>query len=184
MPATAAVALLAGAPPLWAEEQPQLSPTRDVEITYKLTRPHQPTITERVHWSAAAGLERIDGPRRSTSIFDRKANVVTLLNGASRTYRKLEGTPRQPMEPEKGAALQRGGEAVVAGLPCVEWSWTEDIETHTICVTPDGVLLRLVVDSKTVMQARSVGYRRQPPELFQVPTNYAPALAPEGNSGE
>ncbi len=184
LPATAAVALLAGAPPLWAEEQPQLSPTRDVDITYKLTRPHQPTFTERVRWSAAAGLERIDGPRRSTSIFDRKANVVTLLNGASRTYRKLEGTPRQPMEPEKGAALQRGGEAVVAGLPCVEWSWTEDIETHTICVTPDGVLLRLVVDSKTVMQARSVSYRRQPPELFQVPTNYAPALAPEGTSGE
>jgi hypothetical protein len=40
----------------------------------------------------------------------------------------------------------------------------------------DGVLLRLVVDSQTVMEARAVRYRPQPPELFRVPTNYAPAL--------
>jgi hypothetical protein len=36
---------------------------------------------------------------------------------------------------------------------------TEDVETHTICVTQDGVLLRLVVDSQTVMEARAVRYR-------------------------
>jgi hypothetical protein len=72
--------------------------------------------------------------------------------------------------------LKRGGEVVVARQRCVEWSWTEDVETHTICVTQDGVLLRLVVDSQTVMEARAVRYRPQPPELFRVPTNYAPAL--------
>jgi hypothetical protein len=38
------------------------------------------------------------------------------------------------------------------------------------------VLLRLVVDSQTVMEARAVRYRPQSPELFRVPTNYAPAL--------
>jgi hypothetical protein len=71
--------------------------------------------------------------------------------------------------------LKRGGEVVVARQRCVEWSWTEDVETHTICVTQDGVLLRLVFDSQIVMEARAVRYRRQPPELFRVPTNYAPA---------
>lgn len=175
-PAVAAVFLLAVSTPPRAEEKPQLLPTRDVDITYKVMRPRQRAITERVRWSADAHLERIDGPRRSTSIFDREAHDVTLLNGATRTYSKIDGTARRPSEPDKDAVLKRGGEAVVARERCVEWSWTEDTETHTICVTADGVLLRLVVDSQTVREARSVSYRRQPPELFRVPSNYAPAL--------
>ena len=88
--------------------------------------------------------------------------------------------PQQPAEPAPEATLKRGNESVVAGLHCVDWSWTEDVETRTVCITPDGVLLRFLVDSKTVSEARSVSYRRQPVELFQVPPNYTPLLAPEG----
>ena len=69
----------------------------------------------------------------------------------------------------------------MAGLHCVDWSWTEDVETHTICLTPDGVSLRLVVDGKILMQALSVSYARQPAELFRVPPGYTPALAQEGD---
>ena len=90
--------------------------------------------------------------------------------------RPISERVRWSSEPDKDAVLKRGGEVVVARQRCVEWSWTEDIETHAICVTPDGVLLRLVVGGETVMEARSVRYRPQPPELFRVPTNYAPAL--------
>jgi len=177
VPAAAAIVLLAAAvPSLRAEEKPQLLPTRDVDITYKITQPRQRAITERVRWSAGAHLERVDGPHRSTSIFDREAHEVTLLNGATRTYSKLDGLARKPSEPDKDAVLKRGGEAVVARERCVEWSWTQDVETHTICDTADGVLLRLVIDSQTVREARSVRYRRQPPELFRVPGNYAPSL--------
>jgi hypothetical protein len=165
-----------------AEEQPQLLPTRDVDITYLITRPHQPTIRERTRWSAGEHLERVDGPDKTTTIFDRDANEITLLIPASRTYRKLEGAPRQPMQPEPGAPLKRGAESVVAKLHCVDWSWTEDVETHTVCATPDGVLLRLVVDGKTVVEARSVSYGPQRAELFRVPPGYAPALAPEGRT--
>ena len=174
LPAVAIAALLAAPAPPRAEERPPPLPMRD--ITYKVTRQHARPISERVRWSAAAHLERIDGPNRSTSIFDRQAHEVTLLNGATRTYTKLDAAPRRPSEPDKDAVLKRGGEVVVARQRCVEWSWTEDVETHTICVTPDGVLLRLVVGGDTVMEARSVRYRPQPPELFRVPTNYAPAL--------
>jgi hypothetical protein len=179
-PVTALALLLLGSPPR-AEEQPQLTPTRDVDITYKITQQRQKPITERVRWSAGEHLERVDGPNKSTSIFDHNARVDTLLNGASRTYRKLENAPRQLLEPEPGAALKRGNDSVVAGLPCTDWSWTEDVEKHTVCVTADGVVLRLVIDeSKTVMEARSVHYAPQSAELFRVPPSYAPALAPEG----
>jgi hypothetical protein len=69
-------------------------------------------------------------------------------------------------------------------LHCTDWSWTEDVETHTVCATPDGVMLRLVVDGHTVIEARSVSYGRQAAKLFQVPPDYAPALAPEGGTSD
>ena len=74
---------------------------------------------------------------------------------------------------------------MVAGLHCTDWSWTEDAEAQTVCLTPDGVMLRLVVDGKTVMQALSVKYDRQPVELFRVQARTGtPALAPGGRSAE
>ena len=179
----AALALLLLGLPARAQAQPVLAPTRDVDITYEVTRPHQARIRERVRWLAAEHLERIDGPDKSVTIFDRKGNEITLLIPATRTYRKLEGAPRRPMEPEADAVLTRGGESAVAGQRCVDWSWIEDTEARTLCATADGVVLRLVVGGKTVMEARSVSYGRQNPELFRAPPNYMPALAPEGGSG-
>ncbi|MDR3423122.1 MAG: hypothetical protein P4L80_18115 [Xanthobacteraceae bacterium] len=163
---------------------PQLLPTRDVDITYDVTRPQQPKIRERVRWLAGEHLERVDGPDKSATIIDRNAHEITLLTPKSRSYRKLDGAARRPLEPEPEASLTRGGEAVVAGLHCTDWSWTEDVETHTVCATPDGVLLRLVVDGHTVIEARSVSYGRQGADLFQVPPDYAPALAPEGGPAD
>ncbi len=180
LPSAALALLLIGSSP-WAEEQqPQRTPTRDVDISYKITRPHHPPITQRVRWSAAEHLERIDGPNKSTSIFNYNSNEITLLNDANHTYRKLEGAPRQPIKSELGALLQRDGESAVVGFRCIDWSWIDDVETHTACMTPDGVLLRLVVDGKTTVEARAVIYRQQPTEVFEVPSNYTPALAPEG----
>ena len=181
-PAAAFAVLLIEAP-LNAAEQPQLLPTRDVDITYRVTRPHQPKMEERVRWSAGAHLERVDGPDGSATIFDRNTNEITLIVPKTRTYRKLEGEPRGPIEPEKGAALTRGGDSKVAGYPCTDWSWADEGETHTVCVTPDGVPLRLVVDGNTAVEARAMTYHKQKPELFDVPPGYTPALAPEGSTG-
>ena len=162
-----------------AEQPPHLLPTRDVDIIYEVTLSSQPRIRERVRFLAAELLERVDGPHKSTTIFDRRSHEVTILSDANRTFLKLN-MPRQPQEPEPEATLKHGNESVVAGLHCIEWSWTEDLETRTVCLTEDGVLLRFLIDSKTVSEARSVSYRRQSVELFQVPSGYAPLLAPEG----
>ena len=178
LPRTAVLASLVVGPVARAEP-PQLLPTRDVDITYDVTLPSQPRVRERVRWLAAEQLERVDGPHKSTTIFNRRTHEITLLTSANRTFRQLD-MPRQPQEPAPEATLKRGNESVVAGLHCVDWSWTEDVETRTVCITADGVLLRFLVDSKTISEARSVSYRPQPAELFQVPPGYAPLLAPEG----
>ena len=183
-PPTAVLTLLLLGSPLHAEEQqPQELPTRDVDIRYQITRPDQPTIIQRRRWLESERLVRIDGSGKSATIYDRNGHEITVLDLANRTYLKLEGAPHLTLDPEKGKTLTRGGESVIAGLHCTDWSWTEDVETQTICLTPDGVLLRLVVDGKTMMQALSVKYGRQPAELFQVPPSYTPALPQGGDPG-
>jgi len=112
----AALALLLLGLPARAQAQPVLAPTRDVDITYEVTRPHQARIRERVRWLAAEHLERIDGPDKSVTIFDRKGNEITLLIPATRTYRKLEGAPRRPMEPEADAHMSPGEGAILVGM--------------------------------------------------------------------
>jgi hypothetical protein len=170
--------------PSWAQERPHVLPTRDVDITYDVTRPQEPKIRERRRWLAGERLERVDGHDKSSTIFDVDKGELTLLNPTARTFLKLEGAPRRPADPEKGAVLKRGDEAVVAGLHCTNWSWTEDVETRTACMTADGVLLRLVVDGYTVIEAHTVSYGPQKVELFRVPPDYAPALAPEGGTSD
>jgi hypothetical protein len=165
-----------------AEERPQLLPTRDVDITYDVIRSQRPKVRERVRWLAGEHLERVESSGRSITIFDRNAHEVTLLIPANRTYRKLDGAPRRRSEPQPDAVLKRGSDFIIAGLSCTEWSWTEDVETHTLCATADGVMLRLIVDGLTVREARAVTYGLQRAELFRVPPNYTPALAPEGGA--
>ena len=153
------------------EQQPQTTPTRDVDITYQITRPGQPAIVERRRWLASQQLRRVDGSDNSATIFDQKTGEFTLLNAANHTYRALEAAKR--MSPEKGTTLKRGGEYKIAGQNCIDWSWIDDTEMHTACLTPDGVLLRLVIDGQIVAEARSVLYAPQPPELFEVPPGYS-----------
>jgi hypothetical protein len=180
LPLLAGLVLIAAGSATAAEERPPLVPTKDVDVSYKVTRPNQPTIIERRRWLAGEHLERVDGPDKSTTIFDRNKGEIVLLNVGNRTFRKLEGKGRRPPDPEAGVTLTRGTELVIAGLHCVEWTWTEDTETHTVCATPEGVLLRLVIDGHTVIEARSVHFGTQAAKLFEVPRNYLPALAPEG----
>jgi hypothetical protein len=162
-----------------AEQPPRLLPMSDVDIIYDVTLPSQPRVRERVRYLAAELLERVDGPHKSTTIFDRRTHQMTIISSANRSFLKLD-MPRQAEEPGPKATLKRGNESVVAGLHCVDWSWTEDVETRTVCITADGVLLRFVVDGRIVSEARSVSYGPQPSELFQVPRGYSPLLAPEG----
>jgi hypothetical protein len=179
--ATTLVMVLSGGAAV-AAEPPQLLPTRDVDIVYRITRPQQPKINEHVRWSAAQHRERVEGPDGSATIFDRDNHEITLISPKTRTYRQLEGEPREPVEPDKDAVLTRGGESKVAGLACTDWSWVDDGGTHTVCATPDGVVLRLAVNGKIRVEARSVTYRKQKPDLFEVPPGYSPALAPEGSA--
>jgi hypothetical protein len=130
LPTAVLVSLLIGK--AGAEQPPQLLPTHDVDIIYDVTLPSQPRVRERVRFLAAELLERVDGPHKSTTIFDRRTHEIIILTSANRSFVKLN-MPRQPQDPGPEATLKRGDASVVAGLHCVDWSWTEDVETRTVC---------------------------------------------------
>jgi hypothetical protein len=87
-PITILTSLLVG--PMARAEPPQLLPTRDVDIAYDVTLPSQPRVRERVRWLAAEQLERVDGPHKSTTIFNRRTREMTLLTSGNRTFRQLD----------------------------------------------------------------------------------------------
>ena len=182
--AAALSALVVRSSPHSEEQDPLTAPTRDVDITYQITRPGQPAILERRRWLASQHLRRVDGPDEFATIFDQSRGELTVLNAANHTYLTLEGPAAKRMSPQKGTTLKRSGEYKIAGQNCIDWSWMDDTEMHTACLTPDGVLLRLISDGQIVAEARSVSYAPQPPELFVVPPGYEPALAPGGGPAE
>jgi hypothetical protein len=118
-----------------AEQPSQLLPTNDVDILYDVTLRSQQRIRERVRYLAAELLERVDGPHKSTTIFDRRRHQMTILTSTNRSFLKLD-MPRQPQDPGPEAILRRGNDAIVAGLHCVDWSWTEDVEQHPLVLFP------------------------------------------------
>ena len=188
LPATAALALLlAGSPAMAEPEQqppPQLVPTRDVDIIYDVMRPQrqQQKSSQRVRWSAGEHLERVDGPDKSTTIFDR------------------DGQRCHAVEPGDADIPQAGGRAA----PADRTGTGNEAPTRTTSRHRRIALHRLVMVGRRRNahglrhcgrraaspyrrrpnrdQARSVKYGPQKAELFQVPPNYTPALAPEGEA--
>jgi hypothetical protein len=156
-----------------AEQPPLFLPSRDVSVIYVVTWSDKPGVQERMSWSAGQRLERVDGPW-STIIFDRQAKEIVLLNPATRAYSVLDGVPRWAIEPQPRSRVTRGANFVIAGLRCISWSWMDDDEErHVACVTHDGVVLRLIIDGQTKLEALSVIYGPQSPELFDIPPGYA-----------
>jgi hypothetical protein len=76
-PSAVLASLLIGS--LAKAESPQVLPTRDMDITYDVTLPSQPRVRERVRWLAAEQLERVDGPHKSTTIFNRRTREIVLF---------------------------------------------------------------------------------------------------------
>lgn len=177
--AGAALVLLAFGEAL-AQPRPQLIPTRDVEVTYRVTKAGR-TLEERVRWLAAEQVERVDSSGPVYMIVDHKARRLTLINAAKRTVMAM-GAPRQgPLGSDNDAAFTNAGQDSVAGLPCTDWLMATG-GAKQLCVTDDGVMLRVRDGGSTVAEATTVQYGQADPATFQVPADFQsvppPAAAP------
>ncbi len=163
----------------WADETPRLMPSRDVDITYRVSSGDKP-VTERVRWLAAEEIERIDPHgkgyllarsaymiiehhKKTAEIVDPKTHSVTAtVNPVAGELAEIENAKLTPL-----------GSATVAKLGCQVWRAEISAQVEReICLTEDGVLLRVRNGDKTVLEATAVKYHHISSKLFDIPPDY------------
>jgi hypothetical protein len=166
-------AVLAAVVSLAAGEAPPLIPTRDVDVTYDLPGAAGAVLHERLRWDTAGHRLRVDPPGSGVyMITDYMAHRMSIVRDASRSIVEAVA-PAAGLPGTSLAPYQQDGSDRVAGVSCTEWA-TIDTEQHpvAVCVTPDGVLLRVRRDGRTLLSARQVTFGPQDPALFRLPADY------------
>ena len=183
----AAALLLLGpiAGPASAQDRPSLIPSRDVDVTYVMagldSAGQVVTLTQRTRWSAGSGEMRVDPPGGETYlVIDYHAHRLYAVHPAQRAVVVM---PADPASVAPGMAhtgtFSRRGKASVAGLACTEWD-TQDSggQATTVCLTADGVLLRVRHGDRVLAQARSVTFAPIHPAVFAVPADFSRVTPP------
>jgi hypothetical protein len=156
-----------------ADEQPATSPTRDVDVSYRVAGPDAATPAEqRVRWAAAAGLQRIDPPTPGLHIIiDTRTHHLASVRDKERVALEIDQTAAPPAS-GAGAGYTRLGTASVAGLDCTVWQASHAPGMPELCFTSDGVLLRVVANGNVLAEATRVTYAPANPADFQIPSDY------------
>ena len=167
-----------------ASNRPNLLPTRDVDLSYRVTGSSDKPVTQRVRWLAADHLQRIDGPGGVVILADRTTTYITILNQKNRSYVKIEEPAEGLFRIDPSISLTRGSSGSVLALSCTEWTWnnTATNKARTVCLTDDGVVLRMTEDDNVLLEALSIAYRHVDPATFRIPSNYEPTLIPDSSS--
>ena len=182
IPAFAATLLAA---PVLADSMPNLIPAHDVSGTYLVTGRNGPrTVT--VEYSKQAHALRLT-PQGDAGyiLYDFAAHDARMV--LPRLQRYLD----QPQLASRAQALQTrsshddvsiatSGTETIAGHGCTDYTATDHTRgtTSTLCVTADGVLLKLsAADGSAV--AQTLSYDAVPPADVQLPPGYTQLVMPQ-----
>lgn len=176
---TTAAALSALAGPVLAQSAPaNLRPTRDIEVTYRVTSSWEPTHEMRMAWSASTGKMRMEKlGDREWFLLDRNAGTAVTVSDAQRMVTTIPASTAAAMAQTipAEARFTRRGSAQVAGTACTEWEMTVPQGRSMLCLTTDGAMLRSAAvpgdEADFRMEAISVRYD-PPPAIFAVPQGY------------
>jgi hypothetical protein len=189
MRTTLAAALLAAALPLAAQAQdrPQIFPTRDVAVTYRVAgQGQQAELT--MLWSAAGRLMRMNMPGGVGFIVADHQNqrgfmVMEAMRSILDVPMDQAGGLQRDME---NARFTRGGTEKIAGIDCTVWRYQGQAQSGEACITSDGVMLRAqgaAEGQQGRMEAVRVSYGPQDAAQFQRPQGYQTMQVPQGIPG-
>ena len=193
MTSRATLLLLLATTPALAQDPPRVAPTRDVVVTYRVEGEATTLVPGglpgpvRLSWDAAGQRLRAEAEGRSqVALVDLHAHTGQVIDTALRVILPLPIRPAdlRPLTLD-GARLTSRGHDTVAGLPCTTYTVEAGRETGTVCLTPDGVMLRgegLVDHKPGRFVATAVIYAPLPPALFVPPPGYM-ALTVGGKNG-
>jgi len=155
-----------------AQDRPTTVPTRDVDVTYKMTN-GDTTLSQRMRWDVAEQRLRVDPPGQGVyMIIDYRAHGMSLVRDAEHTVYQVQGVGLY-LPGTGNAPFTRRGQETIAGLSCTDWD-TRDNAGHptTVCLTQDGVMLRVSSGGTTLAEAASVTYGKQDGSAFHAPQEY------------
>lgn len=174
---------------------PRLEPSRDVAVIYRLAGGDMGDAAQKVQATYVDGARRVrldffrwvesKYPFMS-SIYDAIAGRVIMVFPERRQYAELPFPPaRIPGQfLSKDMTFTRAGTATVAGLACTNWrikSPDPAKDASTVCVTDDGVLLRLTgkgASGEPDMNATAVQYGAPPSGIFAPPEGFTKGARP------
>ncbi|MBY4638663.1 hypothetical protein K6L44_01335 [Gluconacetobacter entanii] len=159
-----------------AAQSPFVTPQHDVDVTYTIYPPHatQMTLTQRMRWSEARMMQRIDPGNTGTyMITDYRAKTLTVIDPDRHIKTVVPAPGAASVDPSRraeGTWLRTGG-ATVAGHSCTLWQTSDtDQRPSEICYTDDGVMLEVVRDGKVMVEASSISTTPQDSSTFDIPS--------------
>ena len=169
-----------------AQDRPQIFPTRDVAVTYRVTG-RGPAAELTMLWSAAQRLMRMTMPegvgyvvtdhqnQRGFVVMEAMRAIMDIpLSQAGGFQRDLEN-----------ARFTRGSTEKIAGHDCTVWRYQGQGQAQEgeACITADGVVLRASGAARGqagTMQAVRLAYGPQDPGQFRRPQGYQTMQMPQG----
>jgi hypothetical protein len=183
--AALAAALALGIPALAAAQPaPQVTPTRDVAVTYRISGAG-PVQSMRWSWLVSEQLMRMDmeGNPGWVLINLREESALIVIEPQRMAMR----VPREqaallgPNAMREQARFTRLGTATVAGVPCTTWRVEARQGAGEACITEDGVLLRgRGRVGQGDLEAIEVRYAPQDRARFRVPEGLQVMDMPSG----
>lgn len=175
--------------PALASSMPNLIPAHDVSGTYLVTgKEGAKTVT--VEYSKSANVLRIN-PQSGAGyiLYDFTAKDAKMVMPQMQRYMDRPEMASQAASIQgKGngddVTVAKGGTESIAGHECTDYTATDHTRgtSSTICVTDDGVLLKLASTGSSVV-AQSVSYGAVPAADVQVPPGYTAFVMPQMPAG-
>jgi hypothetical protein len=190
MRTTLAAALIAAALPVAAQAQdrPQIFPSRDVAVTYRVAgQGQQAELT--MQWSAAARMMRMNMPGGvGYMVADHQNQRGFMVMEQMRTIMDVPMAQAAGMQRDfENARFTRGGTEKIAGTDCTVWRYEGPSQSGEACITADGVMLRAQGQAQGQqggMEAVRVTFGPQNPAQFQRPQGYQTMQMPQGMPGQ
>lgn len=181
-----------------AQDAPLVLPTRDVAVSYKLIGrggPKNLVIRQRAQ-SRVMRIETIGQP--GYVLVDRQTQRASLVMDGQGVFADMAANrvPQEGQLPDDNASFKKRGLASFAGSQCTNWDYNTARGNGRVCITDDGVLLRIESLSGNGLEATTLAFVPQqaawftppagtsrmgslvaPPPIAAPPTNAATAAA-------
>jgi len=161
-----------------AQTAPNMIPTRDVAVTYRVVDGPAGMSLD-MSWLAAQAKLRADLPGMGWSVADHRAGTgFIVIEDAKRVMDMPAIALQGQLGPPAGARFTREGTQRYAGQSCTDWRYEGGGQEGRICLTSEGVMLRSLVTAGGPagatggLEATQVRFEAQDPARFTVPEGY------------